>query len=116
MKNIILSFIFLIVVLTIATVSQAQQWYEGGTLHDAGLHEWLQADERNRLATCADFLLGTPEGRQIFEKQGAEYLKPLAQKLLRNIDDALNSGKFNMGVREAGIMGLAIMKLQQYSK
>lgn len=39
-----------------ASVALAQQWYEGGTLHDASLQEWDQATPENKLATIADMV------------------------------------------------------------
>ena len=31
-------------------------WTKGGTLQNATKAEWLKADDKNKLATCADFL------------------------------------------------------------
>lgn len=39
-----------------ASTALAQQWYEGGTLHDASLQEWKQATPENKLATMADMV------------------------------------------------------------
>lgn len=39
-----------------ASMAIAQQWYEGGTLHDASLQEWKQATPENKLATIADMV------------------------------------------------------------
>jgi len=40
---------------TPASDKRLGQWYEGGTLHRARIHEWKRASEENKLATCADF-------------------------------------------------------------
>lgn len=32
------------------------EWYVGGNLHQAKISEWKVATERNKLATCADFV------------------------------------------------------------
>jgi len=32
------------------------EWYKGGTLHQATVKEWKNAPESNKLATCADFM------------------------------------------------------------
>lgn len=42
-----------------ASMALAQQWYEGGTLHDASLQEWKQATPENKLATIADMVSAT---------------------------------------------------------
>ena len=44
-----------LVALLAAGCGGGQEWYEGGTLHDASVNEWLGANERNRLATAADW-------------------------------------------------------------
>ncbi len=41
---------------TSRTTTSGQQWYEGGTLHKAGILDWKRATDRNKLATCADFV------------------------------------------------------------
>lgn len=53
-------------ILLIATVcifmthsAQAKEWYEGGTLHQAPVSEWLKAPPANMLATTADFISST---------------------------------------------------------
>ena len=32
------------------------EWYAGGTLHDSTLGAWNSATEKNKLATCADYV------------------------------------------------------------
>ena len=38
------------------TSSASQEWYEGGTLHKATIARWKTSTERNKLATCGDFM------------------------------------------------------------
>jgi hypothetical protein len=33
-----------------------KQWYYGGNLHKASVSEWKNASEKNKLATCGDFM------------------------------------------------------------
>ncbi len=35
----------------------ATRWFDGGTLHDATVAEWREAEERNQLATAADWVV-----------------------------------------------------------
>ncbi len=37
------------------TTTPEQAWYSGGTLHDKTAADWLAADDRDRLATSADW-------------------------------------------------------------
>ncbi len=34
----------------------AKEWYEGGTLHQSKISGWKSSTDRNKLATCADFM------------------------------------------------------------
>ena len=38
------------------TSSTKDEWYAGGTLHKATILEWKVATNKNKLATCADFV------------------------------------------------------------
>lgn len=40
----------------VTTSSTSQEWYEGGTLHKATIARWKTSTERNKLATCGDFM------------------------------------------------------------
>jgi len=35
------------------------KWYNGGNLHKAKIYEWKLATEKNKLATCGDFIAAT---------------------------------------------------------
>ncbi|PIQ29099.1 hypothetical protein COW36_18100 [bacterium (Candidatus Blackallbacteria) CG17_big_fil_post_rev_8_21_14_2_50_48_46] len=37
------------------------RWWEGGTLHDKTIHDWLNASEQNRLATTVDIVFALKE-------------------------------------------------------
>ena len=57
----VITFVILAIASTnsISTTSQSPSedvWYAGGTLHKASVYEWKNASEKNRLATCADFV------------------------------------------------------------
>lgn len=39
------------------TSSTQDEWYSGGNLHKATISEWKVATDKNKLATCADFVL-----------------------------------------------------------
>ena len=46
----------LVALLSAGCDGAARAWHEGGTLHDATMGEWQYADERNQLATAADWV------------------------------------------------------------
>jgi hypothetical protein len=69
----------------------ADTWYKGGTLHDATMKEWYQADDQDKLATCGDIIYA------IWEKDGfkpeiqdsilsTDHVKVLAAQLVRALD------------------------------
>ena len=54
-KNYILP-IFLFIFLNNVNAQKTLNWYEGGTLHKSKISEWKDSTDRNKLATCADFM------------------------------------------------------------
>jgi len=48
--------ILALTLLVVPVVAFAEEWYKGGTLHNATAREWHQSTARNQLATSADFV------------------------------------------------------------
>lgn len=48
--------VFLFIFLNNINAQKTYNWYEGGTLHKSKISEWKKATDRNKLATCADFM------------------------------------------------------------
>lgn len=60
----------------------SKEWYEGGTLHKATVKQWKSATQKNKLATCADFMAVTDNSISMTE------LKSRATNLMNCIDEA----------------------------
>ena len=89
------------------------EWYSGGTLHHATMREWSQATYHNRLATCADFVVGTLE-RQGTTVTSIEAIKPLAADLERGISNTNTDGVAdNCTVPDVAALILAMTLLSQ---
>lgn len=56
MKRKIMALLFISFFISCGQNSKTPDWTEGGTLHKATVAEWNNADENNKLATCADFV------------------------------------------------------------
>ena len=52
-------------IMAFASTAQAKEWYEGGTLHQASVAQWHQADEHNRIATAGDWVHATTSRKYI---------------------------------------------------
>ena len=67
----------------------------GGTLHSATVKEWREASERNRLATCWDFVATTYRNKGVADKDIdiAGKARALAVELMACIDKATSSGQ-----------------------
>lgn len=80
--------------------TSVQEWYEGGTLHKASIPEWKRATDRNKLATCADFV---STYRPNFTSQ---QLRFAATELKNCIDEAIrgHSGFDNESVAAVGVI------------
>lgn len=61
-----------------------KKWYEGGTLHKAKVADWKKATDRNKLATCADFMAVVDNTVTMTE------LKKRAIKLKKCIDETID--------------------------
>jgi len=58
---IVLFFFFGILFLTPVPSSNADEWYERGSLHSTSVRRWMHASSANRLATSADWFLSMTE-------------------------------------------------------
>ncbi|UYY86945.1 hypothetical protein [Alcaligenes sp. SMD-FA] len=80
-----------------AAMALAQQWYEGGTLHDATLLEWKQATPENKLATIADMVSATynresfvPLVQNTISSGRMPAIKKIAETLVGQMDEIAN--------------------------
>lgn len=122
----ILSLTFLIFAL-FTNNAFAENWYAGGTLHEANALTWQTATPENKLATCADFIAGVyskellaPEiNRKI---KSVNDFKPYASELAKQLDDAFtpesdpiqNKEIFtNQSVKSTAMMLMIMMKWVQ---
>jgi hypothetical protein len=79
-----------------------QKWYEGGTLHKKTVAQWSKADNRDKLATAADFVTKMWKAGVLkdFIANGIKTMddvKPLAQRLADEIDLFYAQGKLAGG-------------------
>lgn len=88
-----------------STNSYSQRWYEGGTLHKATISEWKMASDRNKLATCADFI--SSSNPRLTERQ----LRIVATELKNCIDEGVYGyqGVNNLKVAEIGALCMSAM-------
>ena len=82
------------------------EWYEGGTLHDSSISEWRNATERNKLATCADWIA------KIDNTISMEELYIRANSLVICIDEATKGLDVMDDEPAAGIAVLCIKTLE----
>ena len=80
-----------------ASMALAQQWYEGGTLHDASLQEWKQATPENKLATISDMVSATynregfvPLIQNTISSGRMPAIKKIAEALVGQMDKVAN--------------------------
>lgn len=69
---------------------QNKKWYEGGTLHQATVADWLSGDESNKLATCADWAIRHEKIKSIvMSSSNIDTLKPFASELCKCVTGAI---------------------------
>lgn len=65
------------------SVSTQDEWYVGGDLHKKTIADWKVATEKNKLATCADFVLSQDKSMDF------NVLKIKANALVTCIDETV---------------------------
>lgn len=120
-------FIFLAIFAISSNSALANNWYQGGTLHEANALTWQKSTQQNKLATCADFIAGlyskdllAPEisGKM----KSVDDFKPYASELVKQLDAAFapesdpvkNKKMFtNQTVKSTAMMLMIMMKWVQ---
>jgi len=70
------------------SAKETKQWFEGGTLHKALVTEWNSSTIANQLATSADWLLATDQGKEVAKADlSAMALKLLSIELASCVDE-----------------------------
>ena len=79
------------------TRRRLEKWYVGGTLHKTNMKEWSSASYQNKLATAADFVVGTmlSEGVDELSIDIEGDVKPKAFGLMVALDAANKDGIAN---------------------
>lgn len=89
--------IFALAILGRIGAAQAEEWYEGGTLHQKTMTEWCIAYQADRLATAADFVAGADQKGYFTETaheklRNPENFKTMAMILVRDMNKAACDG------------------------
>lgn len=63
-----------------------QEWFQGGTLHDAIVSDWKAASAENKLATASDWLSSTLWKGKLTSYEAFEKMKVKSQMLVDAID------------------------------
>ena len=69
--------------------STSDEWYAGGTLHQATISEWKNATEKNKLATCADFVANVKKMNNESYNGDLVSMKKDATQMMTCIDEAV---------------------------
>ncbi|MET5232298.1 hypothetical protein WHX03_17100 [Serratia marcescens] len=107
-----------------SSAANADNWYQGGTLHDANALVWQKASPKDKLATCADFIAGLYSknllSAEISNKmKSVDDFKPYASELVKQLDAAFapeadsakNKKMFsNQSVKSTAMMIIIMMK------
>jgi hypothetical protein len=59
------------------TEKPKDEWYVGGTLHRSNLKTWSSSTEKNKLATCADFVANVKDYQGDMTKMKSDALEVL---------------------------------------
>jgi hypothetical protein len=107
MKRYLILSLFLLSLISLPSITFGQNWYEGGTLHNASAGDWHNASYQNRLATAADFIAKSVSTNNMSD------LKSKATELEICITEATNDPRlYNMRVAEVGALCMVQLGLK----
>lgn len=103
MKNYIS--IFIIILLISCEDKKANiNWTKDGNLHQASIQEWKNADENNKLATCADFVANL-KSKNNQQYNSVEEMKIDAVEMKICIETVIDGGNANtMKISEIAVL------------
>ncbi|MEQ1965826.1 hypothetical protein ABLA30_01940 [Xenorhabdus nematophila] len=85
--------VFVLSMFLLTNIAHAAKWYEDGNLHKSNGIAWQNASEKNKVATCADFIAGMWIDGELTDKiskkiKTVDDIKPYAKFLASQLDDA----------------------------
>ncbi len=91
---------------TPSTREPERQWYVGGTLYKAQVVDWWKASRENKLATCADIVVGLWKSGKLNDELVAtlhsiDDTRPLAVELVAFIDTGTDRNKLSRAARKS---------------
>ncbi len=87
----------------------ADNWFNGGTLHQANFILWENSSYENKLATCGDWLSVTTWKGKLKTYSDFDLLKIQADILVKALDSCIAEGK-GLGLT---VVEVAVMFIQQ---
>jgi len=92
--------------------TKTDEWYVGGTLHQSTSAEWNKATEKNKLATCADFVANIKELNNESYAGDTEAMKRDAIALMICINETVKGddmSNLNLKISEIAVSCLILM-------
>lgn len=94
----------------VVSESGKSNWYEGGTLHEATISEWLEASDADRLATAGDWSFGIL-GRDQARSMGLDALKLKATDLAVCVNKSVEGNDALLSQPAKGIAALCAVTM-----
>ena len=107
-------FFLVLAVLAVADTAQAQEWYEGGTLHTSTARQWNEGSEHDHVATAADWIHVTTD-KDIIKQVVAdspEVLHQLSIALAQCVTKTFEGAQSNSKSSDAAVLCLAMFRGQ----
>jgi len=87
-------------------INTVNNWYEGGSLHKAKISNWKASTDKNKLATCADFMATVDNSVSMDElKKRATNLKNCIDKAVEGLEITNNQSVSGIAASCITIMG-----------
>lgn len=86
--------------------SETQKWYQGGTLHKSTVAEWKNASDRNKLATCGDFV-----ANMVDKSTSIDVIKIKSENLKTCIDEAVKGSDYTNDYKVSRIAAICAVSM-----
>ena len=104
-KSLVSLIIFFIILGCESKKTEDNSWLKNGTLHKATVAEWKKANDENKMATCADFVVSLKESdSKKFET--ISDIKVSALEMKNCLDEAVNGDSItdDMKINEIAVL------------
>jgi len=107
--------IFFIFVICTGAVYAAQEWYQGGTLHNCTVREWRTAEFTNKLATSGDWLAATTWKGELRTRRDLDRLRVASNNLVKTLEFVIYDNAAADNSETSSLVALLLLMTDEFN-